>query len=165
MNIILFCRILSVDFSDILRGGSKSSEHRKEKEFSSQKLTGSTNWSHSGMNSYVKSMFEEEPTAGKERKDWVPGNGPAVAFYKVIYIATTRPWDISTRNEHIAGLTWWTRYIFITSSWDKPKKHTTAALSFAQKMSILIISWHLDVLPKFLMRWSLGEFYLDLVRW
>ena len=69
MNIILFCRILSVDFSDILRGGSKSSEHRKEKEFSSQKLTGSTNWSHSGMNSYVKSMFEEEPTAGKERKD------------------------------------------------------------------------------------------------
>ncbi len=69
MNIILFCRILSVDFSDILRGtGSRSADHRKE-DFSSQKLNTNGNWSHNGINTYVKSMFEEEPTEGKDRKD------------------------------------------------------------------------------------------------
>lgn len=75
MNIILFCRILSVDFSDILR--SKSTEHRKERELASPKLSGNnTSWSNSslptttgGINSYVKSLFEEDPTAGKERRD------------------------------------------------------------------------------------------------
>jgi hypothetical protein len=74
MNIILFCRILSVDFSDILRGksSSRSAEHHRKEEFTStQKLNGSssTNWSHSGLGTYVKSMFDEDPTEGKERKD------------------------------------------------------------------------------------------------
>lgn len=69
MNIILFCRILSVDFSSILRAGGKSADHRKE-EFSSQKLNGNANWSHTSINTYVKSVFEEEPpTEGRERKD------------------------------------------------------------------------------------------------
>jgi hypothetical protein len=76
MNIILFCRILSVDFSDIPRGkssgsSSRSAEHHRKEEFTStQKLNGSsTNWSHSGLGTYVKSMFDEETTEGKERKD------------------------------------------------------------------------------------------------
>jgi hypothetical protein len=73
MNIILFCRILSVDFSYVLRGSSsKSAEHHRKEDFTSgstQKLNGGADWSHSGLNTYVKSMFDEEPTEGKERKD------------------------------------------------------------------------------------------------
>jgi len=69
MNIILFCRILSVDFSNILRAGGRSTEHRKE-DFSSPKLSGNGNsWSHSGIDTYVKSMFEEEPSETKQRTD------------------------------------------------------------------------------------------------
>ena len=60
MNIILFCRILSVDFSYILKVG-RSDEGRTEK------LSNGASWKQHNTKPYANSVISEEEHERKER--------------------------------------------------------------------------------------------------